>query len=390
MSAPLVPTKTPGIFKRGSRYAVRFRGPDGRIHQRSVSTVAEARAIKSALTTDVRRGEYRELSRTTFAEYSETWLDTYQGRTARGIRPATLADYRKQIERHALPYFGRLRLAEIEPRDVKGFAKAVGDRGVGANTVRLAVAPVRALFATAVEEGLIRSNPATGVRLARVVPEDADYEQVQAKALTEAELSALLDATAPEWRLFVVFVAHTGLRISEAIAVQWADIDFGTRRLKVSRRWYRGSLAAPKSRFGRRSIPLTESMIDSLWARRKLAPDPRASTFAWPTANGTPHHPANLHARVLKPAARAAGVPWVGWHTLRHTCGSILFRHGANAKQVQAWLGHHSPAFTLATYVHLLEDDAPSPAVFDAIAAVRPEEAPDCQPAVVARPRLAG
>ena len=45
----------------------------------------------------------------------------------------------------------------------------------------------------------------------------------------------------------------------------------------------------------------------------------------------------------------------------------MLFRHGLNAKQVQMWLGHHSPAFTLSTYVHLLPDDLPDPAFLDAI-----------------------
>jgi len=60
-------------------------------------------------------------------------------------------------------------------------------------------------------------------------------------------------------------------------------------------------------------------------------------------------------------------VPWVGFHTFRHTCATMLFRHGLNAKQVQMWLGHHSPAFTLATYVHLLPDDLPDAAFLDSL-----------------------
>ena len=51
--------------------------------------------------------------------------------------------------------------------------------------------------------------------------------------------------------------------------------------------------------------------------------------------------------------------------TLRHTCASILFRRGYNAKQVQVWLGHQSAAFTLATYVHLLPEDLPEPDFLD-------------------------
>ena len=75
----------------------------------------------------------------------------------------------------------------------------------------------------------------------------------------------------------------------------------------------------------------------------------------------------NLFARVLKPAAKKAGVPWAGFHTLRHTCATTLFRNGLNAKQVQIWLGHHSPAFTMATYVHLLPDDLGDAAFLDAL-----------------------
>jgi hypothetical protein len=48
-------------------------------------------------------------------------------------------------------------------------------------------------------------------------------------------------------------------------------------------------------------------------------------------------------------------VPWAGFHTFRHTCASLLFAAGKNVKQVQEWLGHHDAAFTLRTYVHLMD-----------------------------------
>jgi integrase len=60
--------------------------------------------------------------------------------------------------------------------------------------------------------------------------------------------------------------------------------------------------------------------------------------------------------RYLKPAAEEAGIPWVGFHTFRHTCASLLFDEGRNIRQVQRWLGHHAPSFTLDTYVHLLDE----------------------------------
>src|SRR5947207_15589365 len=78
-------------------------------------------------------------------------------------------------------------------------------------------------------------------------------------------------------------------------------------------------------------------------------------------------HAALATKRSLKPAARRAGVPWAGFHTFRHTCATTLFRHGLNAKQVQMWLGHHSPSFTLATYVHLLPEDLADPDFLDSV-----------------------
>jgi hypothetical protein len=71
--------------------------------------------------------------------------------------------------------------------------------------------------------------------------------------------------------------------------------------------------------------------------------------------------------RALRGVAKRAGVPWAGLHTLRHTCATTLFRRGLNAKQVQVWLGHHSPAFTLATYVDLLPDDLPDADFLDSL-----------------------
>jgi hypothetical protein len=80
-------------------------------------------------------------------------------------------------------------------------------------------------------------------------------------------------------------------------------------------------------------------------------------------------------ASVIDKCNVLAGVPWVGFHTFRHTCATTLFRRGLNAKQVQVWLGHHSPAFTLATYVHFLADDLPDASFLDDVTARGNKEA---------------
>ncbi len=79
-----------------------------------------------------------------------------------------------------------------------------------------------------------------------------------------------------------------------------------------------------------------------------------APVFA--SVTGSELHPSNVRSRVLVPAVESVGLPWVTFHTFRHTSASLLFDGGRNVKQVQEWLGHADPGFTLRTYVHLLDD----------------------------------
>lgn len=178
-----------------------------------------------------------------------------------------------------------------------------------------------------------------------------DEEEERARALTREQLGAVLAEIPDDWRLLFELLAHTGLRISEAIGLTWADVEFGERpRLRVRRQLYRGTEKRLKSRSSRRDLPLSPGMARRLWPRQGKAMEP---VFA--TAVGTPLSDHNIRHRVLAPAAKRAGVPWAGFHAFRHTCASLLFEGGKDIRQVSEWLGHADPAFTLRTYVHLMD-----------------------------------
>jgi integrase len=362
----LVKTGTPGIYKKGNRYMVVFRDPQGKQRKRSARTLAEARTLKAALTADVRRSEYVEETRVSFADYARRWVETYDGRTARGIRPGTLRDYRRALGLTlddqgqlietgggAVAYFGRTPLAAIRAQNVKQYAAEVAKTGAARNTVRLRIAPVKALLATAHEEGLIRSNPAAGLRLGRAV---ASSPVKETHALTEEEVVRVLREVPEAQRLPVEFLAQTGLRISEALALTKADIDFGRRRLSVSRRLYEGELDAPKSRHGVRQVPLSPELARRLWKQLATA-EQDALVFA--DADGGPLDRSRLY-HVVKAAGDRAGIEWpVGLHTFRHSCASIMFRRGVPKEAIRRLLGHHSWEFTAGTYVHLDDADLP-------------------------------
>lgn len=162
----------------------------------------------------------------------------------------------------------------------------------------------------------------------------------------------MLDELDDRWRLFFEFLAHTGLRISEAIELRWRDINLSlVPQLTVRRQLRDGKTLAPKTAAGRRTIPLSSGMTDRL--RAKQGP-PDALAFS--TTTGRQINRSNLWRKVLKPAPERAGVPSVSFHTFRHTCASLLFANGKNVKQVQAWLGHSDPGFTVRTYIHLMDE----------------------------------
>lgn len=362
-SRKLTTTRIPGVYSRGTRYVVVYRDPAGKQHKIAARTLLEAARIKAEVTTDVARGEYRACSRVTFAEHWADWIASYTGRTTRGFRETTRAEYRRDLEKEALPFFGRMKLAEIEPQHIKRWMTSLAERGLAAATIRRKLAPVAALLADAAEEGLIRHNPAAGVR----VPSSAPVAARKDKALTAAEVARLRSLVNDESELLLIdFLLATGLRISEAIALDLGDIDLGRCVVKVSKRYYRG-LDAPKSDYGSREVPITAELARRLWTLRKRRQGTHDDDPLFVSPDGRRLNYANYYNRVLRPRMREAGISWGGAHRFRHTTGTHLVRSGASPSQVQMWLGHHDPGFTARTYVHLQARDLPDPSVFDSL-----------------------
>jgi integrase len=349
-------TQTPGVYRRGKSYMVTYR-VHGKQRKRYARTYDEARALKATLATDIRRGEHRELRGVTFGEYVTEWLDSYSGRTVGGLRQSTKDGYRWSLETKAVPFFRDrvAKLPDIEPRDVRAYvawlfdAKAQG-RELAVNTVRAHVASLKVLMASALEDGVLRYNPAAQVRVSRpgapVKPEKA-----RVRAMDSDQLAALLNAVDPDWRLFFELLAATGCRIGEALELRWSDVDLGAKRISVSRQIYHGAVGPPKSDTGVREIPLSTAMCRRLWRLQGTGDE---LLFTGPRGMHVDRR--WLARRVLDPATEKAGVPWVSFHVFRHTCASVLFAAGKSPKQVQVWLGHSDPAFTLRVYVHLLDD----------------------------------
>jgi integrase len=384
MPARLEKTRTPGIFKRGSRYVFSYR-VDGKQRWESCRTLDEARRAKAARATDIERGEFEQHSRITLHEYAREWIERYQGTGRRGFREETRDEYRALLDKYALSYFSeRTRLTDITPRHVASFiawlckqtkrapTETNKERRVPLSdkTVRNALGPLKACLATARREGLIRHNPATDVALPHraTVDDDEDrprpFPRIQGDDGESVEtMELVVERIDQSHRLMFELLAATGLRRSELLVLEGRHLALdGDRshvkvRQRVRRRRGEGLVIGPlKSRYSKRDVPITLALAARLLALA-VAPD----ELVFRSAANTVLDPDNLATRVLAPACQAAGVEWAGFHTFRHTVASRLFAEGRNVVQVQRWLGHHSASFTLDTYVHLLDNDLGEP-----------------------------
>lgn len=356
-SRALVRTRYPGVFRRGDGYVVRYRDPQGRQRQRAGRTLAEARRLRSELAADISRGEYRPDTKVTFAAYADAWKESYAGRTGRGLRSETLREYRRDIT-VATARFGRMRLSEIAPTDIKTYARALADAGHRPATVRRKLAPVKAMFATAVEDGILRSSPTAGVRIGAPVADDPGADD-KIKVLSKDELERLVTEVSDDWRrLLVTVLAQTGLRLSEGLGLRWRDLGLSERRLYVRQRVRDGAVAPPKSGGGRREVPIAPNLARDLAALRLASTWSADDSYVFVKPTGEPLMGRDLY-RWLKPAAERAGVPWAGFHALRHTAATRWLLSGVTIAQVAKLLGHSDPGFTLRTYISVMPADLP-------------------------------
>jgi integrase len=107
----------------------------------------------------------------------------------------------------------------------------------------------------------------------------------------------------------------------------------------VRRAIVNGQLTSPKSRHGRRTIPISHALANRLAA---LTAGRGEGELLFVGAQGAALRPGNVRYRVMIPAAERAGVPWARFHTLRHTCAALLIDAGASPLRLQRWMGHHS------------------------------------------------
>jgi integrase len=370
-------TKTPGVYRRVDRnertvgYVAVIRVA-GRQRKRMALTYDAARRLKREGETDRDRGVLEEHGTIRFVEFLDEWVERYRGQGRRGFRDHTRKEYRRLIEAYAHPYFPkRLKLVEVTPYVLARFVDWLADEGeqgkcLSDKTIANIVIPLRTALKSAQREGLIRHNPSQGLALPHR-EEDPDKEEVEAiKVFSREQLTQVVSMAPERHKLLLELLAGCGLRISEAIALQRLhfQLDTGPPEVCIRRALVKGHMGPPKSRRGRRAIRLSRPLADKVRAHLDAIPGD-ATDLVFTSERGGPLDPDNLRKRTLKPLVEEVGAPWAGFHTFRHTFASIHLSEGTNLVALSRALGHHSPAFTLSRYTHLLPGEVVAPLEID-------------------------
>jgi integrase len=348
----------PGVYQRGDRYAVRYRDHRGAERQRMFRTLTEAKRFKATADS----GDRQHGSRERFDRYADRWIESYVGRTAKGLDDGTREGYRDSLRLYAKPFLGALKLDQIDAPRLREYVEHLAthrrtltsgkqaDKPMSVGSVRRHFAVVRALLATAHEDGELATNPAYGFR---VVVRGAKLAPSRPKRLSAAETVALLSALPVEHQDLACFLAATGVRISEAIAARWSDYSHEDGRPVLH-------IRESKTLAGVRTIPLGPELARRMTARRAAATYAADADPMFPSMTGTPIEPHNWRRRVFIPAREAAGLDWATPHMLRHGLASLMADSGSGAAEIAAHLGHADRGVTaLRWYITPAMHEAP-------------------------------
>ena len=345
-----------------AQYIVAYK-PDGRPIRRSIygKKKAEVRMKLRDILLSIERDEYIEPSHLTVGDWLEEWFRIY---CLPHKKASTCTGYEEEIYLHLKPYIGRVPLQELKAQHVQTAINELVKEGKASATVRKAHTILHAALEQAVINQMILRNPSEHTILPK-------FEQEEIRFFTSEEqkrfIEALPDSTAGR---ALYFILGTGLRMAELAGLRWCDIHGSSFTVKQTIGRIRDfsddaptrtrlEASTPKTKAGRRTIPLSSKMQDLLATQRVIQLETRlAQGPAW-NANdlvfcsdlGTPYEGRNLR-RALHRTLKKAGLPQMGVHALRHTFATRAIESGMDVRTLSEILGHTKVALTLQLYAH--------------------------------------
>lgn len=337
----------------------------GMIHAK---TLEELREKEKQIQKDIMDGIYSKLAAT-------TQLNALFERdmSVKKIRESTRHNYIAMWDSNVRETLGKMKACDIKNIHIKQFYTKLENEGTRKNTIKNLHSMIRSALELAVQNDLIRKNPASGVKYGGEIKEK--------KALTREEQDSLLGFLQKNeiyniYLPMITIMLGTGLRVSELCGLTWQDIDFKNDVITVNKQLLktRGKAVNGKTLYiektktdnGERTIPMTQAVHKAFREQQKLmlclerkcfTKVDGITDFIFVTRNHFPFSVANVNA-ALKNIVNAHNkeneleLPHFCAHILRHTAATRMIESGMSPKAVQLILGHSSIKITMDVYVN--------------------------------------
>jgi integrase len=334
------------------RWQARYRGPDG-VDRPAPGTFVRQRDAQSWLVrkeAEILAGDWLDpdAGQVPFGEYATSWV-----KERPNLRLRTLDLYGYLLRQHILPTFGHRSVASIREPRVRAWRHALLESGVNAVTLAKAYRLLKAIFNTAVDDGLIRRNPCRAVGAGQ-------ERSAERPVLTVEQVGRLAEAIGARYQALVLLATFASLRWGELTALTRRNVDLDSHTVRVVSSLTetdRGTLipGLPKTAAGRRTVQLPLLIVPILRDHLDRYAQPGDDGLIFVSPRGTRLRRSNFRRRVWLPALTKAGLPEIHVHDLRHTGNILTATAGASLRELMARMGHTSTRAALV-YLHDTND----------------------------------
>lgn len=257
-------------------------------------------------------------------------LDDYMRSARKALERSTIRGYNSAIEFHLKPQFGHLKLADLTASMVKSWFSVLT---ISAKRINNVLIPMRHVFADAYADELIDRNPMLRVKNLPVNNEEP-------YPFTPLEIEAILKELPIQGKNLIQFALWTGLRTSELIALEWADVDFKAGLVRVRRAVVNKYVKKPKTKAGERDVKIFPPSLDALLNQKQFTYLENKRVFHNPQTNKAWDTDSQIRKNLWIPALKKAGVEYRNPYQTRHTYASTLLSNGENPMWVASQMGH--------------------------------------------------
>jgi integrase len=258
--------------------------------------------------------------------------------------------YQSAFKHNIKPHLGSKRLNKIKRKHIRELIETLKAKKLGSGRIQTVLAVLSGIFNLAIDDELLTANPAT-----RQGKHVKNKPKKGINPLTADEIpvlfeNALAQETIPVLVTLYLLLVRTGMRIGEALALEWADIDFDERTAEITKTWqyHTRTIGLPKNGKDRR-IDLSPMVIEAL---KELRKEEKIVSITGSQIIFTDWRGERLkHSVVYRTLQKVSPRP-IRIHDLRHTYATLRVAKGDNIVDVSNQLGHHDPGFTLKRYAH--------------------------------------